>query len=223
MGGFVLSIDIRDRIVCVAFSSLYSKKEISSCLALTMEHELNGCLIDPSSIHILEESEEKPDKVYLSINFPYYGLGESCTIKSIENIIFSHKNSFVPIISFDKFSISNFNINKIRTFIKNIKAISTEELLLCLEISWVNDDDVYDKICSIVEPYEKTRLAISSFSQKPNKITDILSVGKRLSTNGSCSYDYYGAIPSKKDGIIEILGAGFSNIGVPKHMLSSII
>jgi len=218
-----MSIDIRDRIVCVSFSSLYSKKEVASCLAVSLEHELNGCLIDLASIPILEGLEEKPSKVYVSVNFPYYGLGDTYTISALEILSGSHGNNFIPVVSFDKFSVTNFSINELRSFIKRCKLAINGEMIFCLELSWVNNEDIYDKICSIAEPYEGARLAISSFSKKPNKISDILDVGKRLSMNSACSYDYYGAIPAKKEGVVEILSAGFSNVGVPKHMLSSII
>ena len=218
-----MSIDIRDRIICVSFSSLYSKKEISSCLALTLEHDLNGCLIDLSSLSILEDVEEKPNKIYVSLNFPYYGLGDSYTLSILESLQSKYGKNIIPVISFDKFSISNFNINEVRSFVKSSKSIIKGNLVFCLEIGWVNDEQTYDKICSIAEPYENAKIAVSSFSKKPNKISDVLSIGKRLSLNSACSYDYFGAIPPKKEGIFEILSSGFSNVGVPKHMLSSII
>ena len=218
-----MRVDLRDRIICTSISSISSINEIRTALAISNEHELKGCLVDSSAYESLKEEVENTENVYLGINFPYHGLSESDSLVLLKKHLDNNKKKVIPIISFDKFTIANFDITKARNFIKQIKIINTDEVVIAAEMSWFSKVESYDKICSILEPYSKVRFALSTFAKKPEKLGEVLKIGKRLGSNGSCSYEYFGALPANTDGITEMFACGFAFVGVPRQMLHYVI
>ena len=213
-----MSVDIRDRIICTAFSAVSSEKDIRSAMAFSAEHGFKSCLLDLSGVKHMYDEVLNYKKISISINLPFGGLDKNSTISILKEI--KYENFYDVYISFDKFIINKSNLALIRDFVKESNDCSIIPINFCVEYSWIKNKEIVDKICSILEPYEKHGLCITTFCNKPDKLGDIISVGKHLGSNGSCKYSYLGAIPDKKDGIIEILSSGFSFCGIPKQLMS---
>ena len=126
-------------------------------------------------------------------------------------------------VSLNKFDVQRSQISNIREFIKDMNNSCDKKINFAIEASWINSSESIDKICSVLEPYEKHALAISTYCKKPEKLNEILAIGKHLSSNGSCKYSYFGALPSKQEGIVEILSGGFVYCGVPRQFLGVVI
>ena len=214
--------DIRDRIICTAFSAIASEKEIRSSMAVTSEQDLRGCVLDLSSIVRMKNEASEHKNIFLAINFPFSGIDEGSCLELIK------KSSEFPFIkniyvSLDKFIVQKPNMGELRSFIQKTSALYKHEINYCLEYCWLKNKETVDKVCSILEPYERHGLVISTYSKKPDKLSEITAIGKHLNSNGSCKYSYFGAIPSKKEGVVEILSSGFAYCAMPRQFLGPLI
>ena len=217
-----MSIDIRDRIICTSFSSVSTDKEIRASLALSSEQGFKGSLIDLNSYDELIEDVAFHKNVNVAINFPYQGLSNSVVLATAGALSDSYYiNDFY--ITLNKFDVSKSRTSDIRAYIKDLNNSCSKNINFTLELSWLKSLESVDKICSILEPYERHSLSISTYCKKPDKLSDILAIGKHLSSNGSCKYSYFGALPAKKEGIIELMSGGFLYCGVPNQFLGSVI
>jgi len=217
-----LGIDIRDRIICTAFSSVSTEKEIRSALALSSEQGCKATVIDLAGYEQLKEDVANHKNVSLAINFPYQGVTNKLAIAGIVEAdkISASKEFYVGL---NRFDVSKCNLSKIRDFIKEASLSTNKPINFAVEASWTNSTECLDKICSVLEPYERHALAISTYCKKPDKLKEILEIGKHLLSNGSCRYSYFGALPGKQEGILEILSSGFVYCAIPKQFLSLVI
>lgn len=213
-----MSIDIRNRVTCTAFSCVTSEKDIRAAMAFSTEHGFRGFLIDSCSYIAMQDDVHNYKKLSLAVNFPYAGLSKDTTLQSLASLTEAPKVTEF-FISLDKFDISRGDISSIREYIKHINTVCPQNINFAVEYSWIRSAELLDKICSILEPYERHSLVISTYCQKPDKLQEVLSIGKHLGSNGSCKYSYFGAIPSKKESIIELLSSGFAYCGVPKQYI----
>lgn len=216
-----MSVDIRDRIICTAFSPISSDKDIRSSMAFSCEQNLRSCIIDSSGAKQLSSELHNYKKLSLAINMPFNGQDTDSVLSMMKN---SDLLDFLDVyVSFDKFLVCYSNIGQIRDFVKEINEICPVPINFGVEYSWIKNREIIDKICSVLEPYEKHNLCLTTYCNKPDKLNEILSIGKYLGSNGSCKFSYLGAIPNKKDGIVEILSSGFSFCGLPKQFLGVVI
>jgi hypothetical protein len=191
-------------------------------MALSSEQKLKGCLIDLYSYHSMKSDVDCHKSISVAVNFPFNGMSQSSIDSSISELA-SKQNVSDIYVSANRFDIEKCNISDIRSFIKRCDSLANKRLVFCVEYSWIKSLETIDKICSVLEPYEKHSIAISSYYEKPDKLSDLLDIGKHLHSNGSCGYSYFGALPKDKNGIIEILGVGFVSCAVPKQFLSVVI
>lgn len=167
----------------------------------------------------MQEDVSNYKKMSLAVNFPYSGLSKDMTMQSLAMMV-GYKNVTEFFVCLDKFDVCRGDTSSIREYIKHINTICPQNINFAIEYSWIRSTELLDKICSILEPYERHSLVISTYCQKPDKLQEVLSIGKHLGSNGSCKYSYFGAIPSKKESIIELLSSGFAYCGVPKQYIS---
>jgi len=216
-----LAIDIRDRIVCTAFSPICSEKDIRSAMAFSAEQNLKSCIIDLSGAFYMKEELQNYKKISVAINMPFSGQDSKSLLKNINEVDLKIFTDLY--VSIDKFLVYHSNIGLIRDFIKEANSISKIPINFCMEYSWIRNKETVDKICSVLEPYERHNLSITTYCSKPDRLNDIITIGKYLGSNGSCKFSYLGAIPNKKDGIIEILSSGFSFCGIPKQFIGVVV
>lgn len=217
-----MTIDIRDRVICTAFSSVTTEKEVRASMALSSEQSLRGFVVDNSTYNNMLSDVKEHKNVGVAINFPFQGMTKSATIFSILEIAEIPKVNDLY-ISLDKFDVTRQSLTNIRDFIKEANQVFSNKINFAIEYSWINSTETLDKVCSILEPYEKHGLIISTYCKKPDKLSDVLAVGSHLNSNGSCKYSYFGALPKNKEGVIEILSSGFVSCAIPKQFLSMII
>jgi hypothetical protein len=173
-------------------------------MAIASEQDLKGCVLDLSSIVRMKNEAAEHKNIFLAINFPFSGIDEGSCLELIK------KSSEFPFIKNIYVSLDKFIIQK-------------NEINYCLEHCWLKNKETVDKVCSILEPYERHGLVISTYAKKPDKLSEITAIGKHLNSNGSCKYSYFGAIPSKKEGVVEILSSGFAYCAMPRQFLGPLI
>lgn len=217
-----MSLDIRDRLICTAYSTVLSEKEIRSSMAIASEQMLRGCIVDMSTIVRMKSDASEHKNILLSINFPFSGSDQESCIDSI-NRASEYTNIKEIYVSFDKFLVQNSNLGEMRSFVKSANQKYSGSINFAVEHSWLKNKETLDKICSVLEPYERHGLAISTYCKRPEKLGEITSLGKYLMSNGSCKFSYFGALPANKDGIVEILSSGFSFCGIPKQFIGMVI
>lgn len=217
-----MNLDIRDRIICTAYSTVLSDKEIRSSMAIASEQMLRGCIVDMSTIVRMNSDVSDHKNIFLAINFPFSGMDEKSAIEAISRAG-EYTNVKELYVSFDKFLVHSANIGEIRSFVKTANQKYAGPINFSIEYSWVKSKETLDKICSVLEPYERHGLAISTYCKRPDKLGEITSLGKHLSSNGSCRFSYFGALPSKKEGILELISNGFSFCGMPKQFIGMAI
>jgi hypothetical protein len=205
--------------ICTAFSSVTTEREVRMAMAFSSEQSLKCTVIDMACVDFMKEDIAMHKNVAVAINFPYQGASNASTITSINEA--SNCGLFKEIyISFNRFDASSCNLTKIRTFIKSASSSTNLPINFTIDASWIKNNECLDKICSVLEPYENHSLVLSTYCKKPDKLKEILEFGSHLNSNGSCKYSYFGALPAKKEGIIEILSSGFAYCGVPKQYIN---
>jgi hypothetical protein len=188
-------------------------------MAFASEQSLKYSVIDMACVDYMKEDIASHKNVCVAINFPYQGISNASVLASIKEA--SDTKLFKEIyVSLNRFDSSSCNLTKIRNFIKNASSTTNLPINFTIDASWLKNNDCLDKICSVLEPYEQHGLVLSTYCKKPDKLKEILEFGNHLNSNGSCKYSYFGALPGKKDGIVEILSCGFSMCGVPKQFIN---
>ena len=191
-------------------------------MAIASEQMLRGCIVDMSTIVRMKSDVSEHKNIFISVNFPFSGSDQESSIDSIKRIseTYSAKEIYV---SFDKFLIQSSNLGDLRNFVKSANQKYSGSINFAVEHSWIKNKETLDKICSVLEPYERHGLAVSTYCKRPEKLGEITSLGKYLMSNGSCRFSYFGALPSKKEGVVELLSSGFSFCGIPKQFIGMVI